>query len=156
MPLPTITYTIENFVHLMRRLVDEENTQEFIRLVLTGEFEGKQVVVDALRSRIYDVDGNLSDDDDPPNYPYATSRDYDSFLGISYDVCVEDRSLIFNIIPKFEDTLSTDLAITFEVPRGEVRSGSITPLIIHSFQPHRILMKLAFTSFPTLASPSGE
>lgn len=123
-PLPIRVYSLQSFVDLMKSLVDDGETQDFIRLVLAGQHDGKQVVVDALRNRIYNapVDGSDDDDDNvPPDYAYTKSRDYDSFLGISPDICVEDRSIIFNIIPKFEDTLSKDLGITYEIERNEVR-----------------------------------
>lgn len=120
-PLPTVSYTLQGFVDLMKTLLDANRTQDFVRLILTGQYEGNQVVVDALRSRIYDAAVDGSDDEEaPPDYPYSKSRDYDSFLGISRDICVEDRSIIFNIIPKFEDTLSKDIGLTFEIPRGQV------------------------------------
>lgn len=105
--------TIVEFVELLRELLANKRYAEFIHLVLAGNYEDQKVVIDALASRIYDVgDENLEEDD---LYQYDVSRDIDSVLGVSDDICVFGKNIAFILLPKHSESLSKDVGLSRKI-----------------------------------------
>lgn len=117
---PPLKLSLDEFVELLRGLLAHEQTAEFIHLVLAGMFHGRKVFIDSLASRIYDVDDDDKDEDDL--YPYEESRDFDSVLGISDNICVYGKNITFALLPKHSESLSKDIGISRRIEYRGVSS----------------------------------
>ncbi|RXW17373.1 hypothetical protein EST38_g8477 [Candolleomyces aberdarensis] len=105
-PLPTTPYTPEEFVAHMQRLFTAGQTAEFLKFALTGQYQGRQATIDCLQNRLYDRGGGQE------AHPYSVTRDYDSVLGMSPDICIFNQSITISILPRFQDSLSKNVGIT--------------------------------------------
>ncbi|KAJ2932840.1 hypothetical protein H1R20_g4267, partial [Candolleomyces eurysporus] len=126
-PLPTTQFSLEEFVAHMQDLLTSNQPAEFIKFALTGQHQGHQAVIDALQNQIYDLG------EDEAAHPYTVTRDYDSVLGVSPNICIYNHSIVVNILPKFQDSLSKDVGITHKVKyRGdqslELQSLTLDPI----------------------------
>ncbi|RXW14283.1 hypothetical protein EST38_g11568 [Candolleomyces aberdarensis] len=108
-PLLTTQFSLEEFVAHMQDLLTSNQPAEFIKFALTGQHQGHQAVIDALQNQIYHLG------EDEVVHPYTVTGDYDSVLGVSPNICIYNHSIVVNILPKFQDSLSKDVGITHTV-----------------------------------------
>ncbi|KAJ3517569.1 hypothetical protein NMY22_g13939 [Coprinellus aureogranulatus] len=120
--IPLLRLSIDGFVDLLRELNEDGRTEEFIRLALTGRFEDQQVVVDALESSMNQSEHSSDEegDSDDEGNGYNVSRDFDSALGISDGICIFGKIINFHILPKWTDSLTKDVGITYPIRCGDV------------------------------------
>lgn len=111
--LPVQGHSISSFLDLLSSLLADKRTAEFVILRLAGQYGDGQVSVEALRNRIY----NEEDDDvhDALLYQYNVSRDIDSALGISNDICVKGQPIVFYVIPKYSGSLRSSVGISYGI-----------------------------------------
>lgn len=111
-----VSYSLAQYCDRAHQLHEEDqNTEQFVRFVLCGIDNDRQACIDVIRNRIEDAEiPTLSID-----------RDYDSVLGIDDDICVRDHPITISLLPRFDDTLKTNVHLQhtftniwgeFEVP----------------------------------------
>lgn len=103
--LPVKTCSLRDYTRLAKRL-DELDPLEFQRFILTGvDVHGKaQVFVDPALNRI----GSDSDD------TLSVARDYDSVIGISNDILVQNAISVYPV-PNPAEVLSTSIHLNYPV-----------------------------------------
>ncbi|TEB19574.1 hypothetical protein FA13DRAFT_1718671 [Coprinellus micaceus] len=121
--LPIEGHSIGSFLDLLSQLLADERAAEFVILVLTGRYLGRQVSLEALRNRIY----NEEDDNvhDALLYQYKVSRDIDSALGIADDICVKNHPISFYVIPKYSGSLKSSVGISHKISVDGVKLHKI-------------------------------
>lgn len=116
---PTELMGLEDFCRAANALLGANEVEDFIRFVLNGIStapppEGpRQIVLDPLLNRLQ------------PNDPHIIkmSRDFDSVLGFNRDIQVTGMPLVIYPIPKFEDSLSKNIHLTYRF-----RSDIVSPI----------------------------
>ncbi len=100
MDRPVVEYSISDFCRQARDYIyPEPDKHTFIKFVLNGLHEGRQVVLNPLLDR-------------PPAADLKTVRDYDSLLGVDRQVRVH-ADLTLNLLGKVEDVLSSNVHIKY-------------------------------------------
>ncbi|KIJ45379.1 hypothetical protein M422DRAFT_251152 [Sphaerobolus stellatus SS14] len=135
----TVTHSVYSFVKRAQELYKDEDKSEFVKFTLTGNDSGRQVFVDTLQNRMGAQES------------YLMTRDYDSVLGISTNVMV-NQSLQMHPVCRFEETLKHNVHLkhtftnskgTFSVPIHKI--PNVDP---HSGNPcSHILSQEHFTTF---------
>ncbi|KAF9455564.1 hypothetical protein BDZ94DRAFT_1316104 [Collybia nuda] len=106
MPLPTISMSIQDFCLHAKTLLRDEKHTEFVFMMLTGVFDGHQVVIDAI---IDSVD----------SYEVITgTRDFDSVIGIAKNIRIASP-LTVHPVPKHDDTLTRDIHLKYRYTTSE-------------------------------------
>jgi hypothetical protein len=113
MPLDEVRATIQDYYDKLAELFNEDNSAEFVRLALCGVYNSTQFVIDALDTRI-----NRFYND---RHPLKVTRDVDSILGLSMEICITQQDLLMNVIPNFKYSIKKDIGLTCEVETPEVR-----------------------------------
>lgn len=109
--LPLQTVSIKQFCLLAQRLHDAGDQHNFVRLVVSGIFEGKQYVVNPLHNRMH------------RDEPFGLTHDFDSTVGIAKDIMVEDSLTVFPVA-KREDTLSISIHLDHQFENSRVSQFS--------------------------------
>ncbi|TEB20011.1 hypothetical protein FA13DRAFT_1801512 [Coprinellus micaceus] len=117
--LPVRRHTIGSFLRLLAHLLADGETAKFVIALLTGQYNGEQASIEALENRIYDAE-DPDDPDDITLYPYKTSFDVDSALGVSDDICIVGEPIGFYVVPKFSHSLRKSVGLTRRVEIGGV------------------------------------
>jgi hypothetical protein len=96
MGLPIYPMSIHKFCFVAKALLTEGRHEDFVKMVLNGTYDGNKIVVNAILDAMDDSEH------------FAGTRDYDSLLGISENICVK-APLTVNPIAKHNDTLRTSV-----------------------------------------------
>jgi hypothetical protein len=104
-----LTMSVANFCETASTLLDDDLHLDFVSFVLSGEYDGNQVVVDPILNRL-DEDEQIS-----------IMRDYDSVLGIHQDIVVTS-GLAVSPVARREDTLSINIHLSHHFTTGNVSS----------------------------------
>lgn len=132
--LPKKSYSLAEFCETAKTLlIDDEDAASFVRFVLCGIYQDHQAVIDAIQNRLDD------------SHNIQGLRDFDSLLGIHRDIVVSQTSLTLFPIAKKEDTLKTNIHLTysFVIPNVSYRS-----LIQENFLPLNPFLDSQYCSSP--------
>ena len=94
------SYSLTEFCTTAKILLDSGDSASFVKFVLCGRYQNRQVVVDAIQNRL------------DPEYPIKGLRDFDSLLGIHKDIPVHSSLTLFPLARK-EDTLRTNVHLSY-------------------------------------------
>jgi len=101
-------YTLWEFCNKAGTLSNLPDKSEFVRFALTGiESDGRQAAIDVLQ--------NAAGFDDP----LYVSRDYDSLLGLSPEIEVDDTLMMYPIA-KRHDTLTHTVHLCYDIRHNMV------------------------------------
>jgi hypothetical protein len=104
---PARSYSIREFVAQAAALHGSDDKTDFIRFVLTGQWDGHQVVIDPLR-HVLEAQERLT-----------IKRDFDSLLGLSREICVLAPLFVYPVA-RHEDTLRHNVHIRRPIHRESV------------------------------------
>jgi hypothetical protein len=111
--IPIESYTLPEFVEKTKLLqADHDDQARFITFALTGVDDEHQSVIDAVRNAV------------PEDHSLSVLRDYDSLLGLSADLAVDNFIYVYPVA-KREDTLNTNIHVKHRLPGGKVNDGSM-------------------------------
>jgi hypothetical protein len=109
--LPLRNVSIKQFCVLAQRLLDAGDQHNFVRLVVSGIFEGQQYVVNPLHNR-------MGQDE-----PFRLMHDFDSAVGIAKNIMVDDSLTMFPVARR-EDTLSASIHLDHQFENSRVSQHS--------------------------------
>jgi hypothetical protein len=95
-----VNLSLAEFCKTAKGYLDSDDFSSFVRFVLCGQRENRQVVVDPILDRI------------PYAHPLKGLRDYDSLLGIHSDILVHSSLTLFPLARR-EDTLKANIHLHY-------------------------------------------
>lgn len=104
-------YSLGQFCDYAHELYTSERTDEFVDFVLSGIHENRQASIDVVLNRI--------PDEEIPQL--QLQRDYDSVLGIDKHIRIQDLPITVWLVPRFEDTLKTNVHLKYHFVNDTVR-----------------------------------
>jgi len=108
--------SVYSFCDQANDLLEEQDFASFVRFVLTGRHDNRQVVIDSILNRI------------PSDEDIGVMRDYDSLLGIDKNIRLTCPLTVYPVSK--EDVLSKNIHIYYNFTKATVRCHQLLAVAV--------------------------